>query len=64
MLLFRVDAKAVAPNLKDSGLKPARFSWKRDEAPDDKSALATVDFINHSGHMGTLISTVNEVEFK
>ena len=63
MLFFKVDVAAIAPNVKDTGLQPARFIWKRDNDGDKEHALATVEFQNYSGHLGSMIGTVNEVEF-
>lgn len=63
MLFFKIEAAAAGPNFKETGLKPARFSWNPNDEPDDKYALATVEFQNYAGHLGMMIGTVNEVEF-
>src|SRR6478735_2006060 len=63
MVFFKVETASTAPNFKDTGLKPARIIWPGDSEPDDRYSLATVEFQNYAGHLGTMIGTVDEVEF-
>ncbi|MBK7384800.1 MAG: hypothetical protein IPI81_15930 [Flavobacteriales bacterium] len=56
---YWVDEKLVLPLLKDTRLKPARFT-----DPESKGkVLISLNFQNYSAFLGMMISTVNEIEF-
>jgi hypothetical protein len=63
MLFFKVERRSTEQNLRNTGFKPARFVWPGEETANEKYALSTVEFQNYAGHLGTMIGTVNEVEF-
>ena len=56
---YWVDVRAVLPYLKDTRLKPARFS---DPAAKGK-ALVSLNFQNYGALLSMAVSSVNEIEF-
>jgi len=52
-LYYRVATETLMPFLKGTGLQPAQF---------DGGGAVSIEFQNYTGHGGTLLETVNEVE--
>ncbi len=60
-LYWKVPVRLLAPYLRGTGLRPAPFLWGG--VPDYDSGVVSIEFQTYTGHGGTILETVAEVEF-